>query len=83
MSEIPLYSWRGHLVEVEIWEGPAEILTSHETVEVREGETVAQVLMVNANRSWIVPYEDLEEHAEPVNLAALEEAGIRHEVSES
>lgn len=83
MSETPLYSWRGHLVEVEIWEGPAEILVDHGTEEIHEGETVAHVHLLDVRRSWTVPYEDLEEHAEPVNLAALEEAGMRHEVSES
>lgn len=78
MREIPLYSWRGHLAEVEIWDGPAEIITQHGgTEEVREDETVAEVMLVKVNRSWTVPYEDFEEHAEPVNLAALEEAGIR------
>lgn len=83
MAETPLYSWRGHLVEVEIWEGPAEISVDRGYEEVREGETVAHVHLVEVKRSWTVPYEDFEEHAEPVNLAALEETGIRHEVSES
>lgn len=78
MSEIPLYSWRGHLVEVEIWEGPYQYDDGmgHVT-EVEEGETVAHVHLIEAPHSWHVPYEDLEEHAEPVNLAALEECGAR------
>ena len=80
-TEPPLYSWRGHLAEVEIWEGPAEIYTaSGEYVEVNEGETVAEVMLLELSgrhHSWVVPLEDLEEHAEPVNLAALEEVGAR------
>lgn len=81
VSDTMLYSWRGHLAEVYKWEGPAEIITwSNEYIEVNEGETVAEVHLLELSGEqgeWHVPWSDLEEHAEPVNLAALEEEGVR------
>lgn len=76
-----IYDWHGHLVNVEFYEGPADLSGSMPPgpSDVSEGETAVLFWLANGSNAprngWWTSYEKFTEHAEPFDIDALKYEG--------